>query len=590
METRECQNCKVRFQIEPEDFAFYQKIKVPPPTWCPECRMIRRMVFRNLRFLYKRKVLGSEKEVFSAFAPELTLQIYDEKAWVDQPNPMREKKYDFSRPFFEQFRDLMGEVPWPSGYNRFSVNSEFCNNVYSLKNCYLVFNAGFSENCYYGTDIIRSKNCADIIKVIDSSLCYELFDCEKCYRTFFSAHCKECINVYFSSNLVDCRDCIGCINLKHKQFYIFNKSYSKEEYFKKLKSFNLDSFSGISALRGQAKDHFLRFPRKFMNGFQNDKVIGDYVSYSKNSSHVFYSRDLENCSHCQFILFAPGRDSYDMSIAGGELCYEIAEAGGYDTRFVWYSGNTKLDTKASGLQYSMFCFDSMNLFGCVGLRSRFYCILNKQYTKEEYQKTVPRIIEHMNAMPYKDEQGRIYKYGEFFPPELSPFAYNETIAQDYFPLTKEEAIARRYKWRDTGSKKHQSEILASDMPDSIKDVENSILNVVIECSHKDACAHQCVGAYKIIPQELQLYRELNLPLPRACHACRYEELAAIRNPLRLWHRMCMCSGIKSNNGIYENQVAHFHRESPCPNKFETSHAPERPEIVYCEQCYQSEVQ
>ena len=31
---------------------------------------------------------------------------------------------------------------------------------------------------------------------------------------------------------------------------------------------------------------------------------------------------------------------------------------------------------------------------------------------------------------------------------LSPFGYNETIAQDYFPLTREEALAKGFNWSD----------------------------------------------------------------------------------------------------------------------------------------------
>lgn len=552
--------------------------------------MIRRMVFRNLRFLYKRKVLGSEEEVHSAFAPDLSYPVYAEKAWVDQPNPMQDTAYDFSRPFFEQFRDLMRSVPWPAGYNRFSINSEFCNNVYSLKNCYLLFNAGYSEDCYYGTDIIRSKNSVDLLKVIDSNLSYELFDCDKCYRVFYSSNCKECTDVYFSSNLVDCHDCIGCINLKHKQYYIFNQPHSKEKYFEKLREFNLGSFSSVSAMRAKAKDHFLKFPRRFMNGFQNNHVVGDYVSYSKGCSHVFYSRDLEDCSYCQFILFAPGRNSYDMSIASGELNYEIGEAGAYNSKFVWYSGNTKLETKAAGLQYSMFCFDCMNVFGCVGLKKKSYCILNKQYTKEEYGKLVPRIVEHMNEVPYKDNKGRVYRYGEFFPVDFSPFAYNETIAQDYFPLTQKEALVKGYRWREREKSKYKHTTDASQLPDHIDDVQDSLLNNVIECLHAQRCSHQCIGAFKIISQELQFYRKLGFPLPRLCYECRYEERASQRNPLRLWHRRCQCSGTKNDTGAYQNQSEHVHKSDHCPNEFETSYAPDRPEIVYCEACYQSEIQ
>ena len=40
---------------------------------------------------------------------------------------------------------------------------------------------------------------------------------------------------------------------------------------------------------------------------------------------------------------------------------------------------------------------------------------------------------------------------------------------------------------------------------------------------------------------------------------------------------------------YQNTVEHSHHKGKCPNEFETSYAPDRPEIVYCEQCYQAEV-
>jgi tRNA(Ile)-lysidine synthase TilS/MesJ len=46
-ETKNCQNCKKDFVIEQEDFNFYERIKVPPPTWCSQCRTIRRFVCSN---------------------------------------------------------------------------------------------------------------------------------------------------------------------------------------------------------------------------------------------------------------------------------------------------------------------------------------------------------------------------------------------------------------------------------------------------------------------------------------------------------------------------------------------------------------
>src|SRR3989344_406560 len=190
--------------------------------------------------------------------------------------------------------------------------------------------------------------------------------------------------------------------------------------------------------------------------------------------------------------------------------------------------------------YTDYCHSSSHLFGCVGLRNKQYCILNKQYTKEEYEALVPRVIEHMNNMPYTDQQGRIYKYGEFFPPEFSPFAYNETIAQEYFPLAKAEALERGYRWKEPDAKDYAATRKPEDLPDHIKDVKDDILQETVGCAHAappaGGCNHQCTVAFKIIPKELEFYRRSTLPLPRLCPNCRHYERLAQRNPLRLWHR------------------------------------------------------
>jgi len=106
---------------------------------------------------------------------------------------------------------------------------------------------------------------------------------------------------------------------------------------------------------------------------------------------------------------------------------------------------------------------------------------------------------------------------------------------------------------------------ASDM----NTVQDDITTKVIECAHKGTCNQQCTEAFKIIPEELQFYKRMNLPLPHLCPNCRHYERLSQRNPLKLWHRHCMKSG--------------------CTNEFETSYSPDRPEIVYCEKCYQQEV-
>ena len=108
-ETKNCQNCKQDFTIEPDDFAFYEKIKVPPPTFCPECRFQRRMSWRNMWHLFKKTEERTGEKIFSLFPEESPVQIYEREYWNSDNWDAMEfgKDYDLQRPFFEQFKELM---------------------------------------------------------------------------------------------------------------------------------------------------------------------------------------------------------------------------------------------------------------------------------------------------------------------------------------------------------------------------------------------------------------------------------------------------------------------------------------------------
>ena len=192
-ETRACQNCKTEFRIEPEDFAFYEKMRVPPPTWCPECRMIRRMIWRNERNLYRRKDDASGKEVFSGILPQAPVTMYEKEYWwSDAWDPMEYgRDYDYTRPFFEQFRELAYAVPWPSRNILNLVNSDYANNADNLKNCYLCFNSGTAEDSAYVVDTVSQKNCFDITSTTKAELCYDGMAVRESFKAFYSYACIQ---------------------------------------------------------------------------------------------------------------------------------------------------------------------------------------------------------------------------------------------------------------------------------------------------------------------------------------------------------------------------------------------------------------
>ncbi|MCX6721780.1 MAG: hypothetical protein NTY04_01115 [Candidatus Staskawiczbacteria bacterium] len=571
-ETKQCQNCKNKFVVEPEDFNFYEKMKVPAPTFCADCRMQRRLIWRNERTLYKRKcnAPGHTEDLISMYAPEHTFPVYDHEYWYSDNWDSLDygKDYDFSKPFFKQFEELLLAVPHVALFDSKSFNSNYCNLVVEQKNCYLVSAGWGNEDSMYSNRIAYCKNTLDSYVSHKTEFGYENVYCKESNQLRFSLRSESCVNSYFLYDCRNCSNCICCYNLRNKSYCIFNQQYTKEEYAKKVEELNLGSYKSLQALAEKFKSMKLKAINRFAYLINTQNVIGDNVEDSRNCYHCFdLDGDAENSKYCHWSTRGL-KDCYDSGPGAGgssELLYEGISIGVKNARcklgaIVWYSHDA---------QYCYNCQDSHDLFGCVGMRNKQYCIFNKQYTKEGYEKLASKIIEHMNEMSYVDRKGRVYKYGEFFPAEISPFTYNETVAQDYMPLTEKDAMDKGFNWRPISSKNYKETISWKKLPDTIKEVSDSILDEVIGCAHEGKCDDQCTGAFKIVKDELDFYKRMNLPLPRLCPNCRHYGRVRQRNPMKLWHRKCMKSG--------------------CTNEFETSYAPDRPEIVYCEGCYQKEV-
>ena len=115
-EPKQCQNCKNEFTIDAQDVEFYEKMKVPAPTWCPECRMIRRMNWRNERNLYRRKCGLTGKNIISCFSKESEITVYSNTDWFsDSWDPLSYgQNYDFSITFFKQFSELFKKNSYAS--------------------------------------------------------------------------------------------------------------------------------------------------------------------------------------------------------------------------------------------------------------------------------------------------------------------------------------------------------------------------------------------------------------------------------------------------------------------------------------------
>lgn len=220
------------------------------------------------------------------------------------------------------------------------------------------------------------------------------------------------------------------------------------------------------------------------------------------------------------------------------------------------SGFTSFCRSGNNVYYCDCIGGCQDCFGCTGMNNQQYCILNKQYTKEEYEALVPKIIEKMMA------DG---EWGEFFSPKLSPFWYNHSIASEYYPLEKDDALSKGFNWTDyenprpTATKTIPQEAM-KNLPDTTEEVPDDILDWLLTCEISSK-------PYKLIKQELDFYRKHNLPIPRRHPDQRHKDRMELRNPRKLFERTC----------------------DKCSKEILTVYSPERPEIVYCEECYNEEI-
>jgi hypothetical protein len=376
--------------------------------------------------------------------------------------------------------------------------------------------------------------------------CYECINVFKSNGLIFGRNTTDSMDSVFTLNCSGLNNCFGCVNLKNKSHHFFNEPMSPEEYRKTVNEI-MGSYSKIQEFQKKFEEFSLKFPRRENNNLKTVNSTGDFLMECKNVFNSFEVMGVEDSKN----IFSARYPSNSNGVVGygfkSEYLLECV-AVGYSS-FVIGSHSS---SNSQNIFYSFGLKNCHDCVGCDGLKNASYCILNKQYSKEEYGELKDQIFEELR----KNNQ-----LGLMLPPELAPFAYNETIAQDNMPLTKEEALAQGFHWEDDVQKTEGKETLQPEnILDHIKDVPDSITKEILKCIG-------CNRNYKITEQELLFYKKMILPIPRKCFYCRHYDRVVRRGPYKFWNRQC----------------------DKCQKDIITNYAPDQPEIVYCESCYQKEV-
>lgn len=550
---RTCAVSGEEFYVRPEDIAFYKQMRVPPPTLSPTERIRRKLAFLPYGHFFHVRSAHSGKTILSQYPPSTPFPIYEHQIWFGNgwDPTVYAHSYDHAQPFFAQFDQWQRVIPRPNlNVDKTNVNSEYTSHSSWLKDCYLVFGAAKSEGCSYGDALINCRDCIDCATIANCDSCYDALesdDCWKCAHIAFSKNCRE------STFLYDCRGCthcFGCTNLRNKSYFFFNEQLTREAYEKHLAAINL----GDRAVRKRYAKQFAELvARAIHKENRNDRALnsfGEYLRGTKNGYMCFHAWGGEDIAYCAGGINV--RDSYD--IAGGQRTeFSYDSFGGtenYNMRFCAQNRN------CTDIEYSIACQNCRNCFSSIGLRNKSFCIFNKQYNEDEYWRLVDTI---------KTQMLERVEYGEFFPPQLTQIPYNFSLATAYEGYD-DIKTAQRYGYAVKESLLvTQTQTDATDvatLPADIADVTDDIIGKPLR-----NCAHN--RDFIITRSEFGFYRKHGIPLPLHHPLERLQALRRRIGPVifRTYERPC----------------------ARCGKTMQTTYAPTRPEIVWCEGCYNSEI-
>jgi hypothetical protein len=536
-ENKTCQNCQATFAIEPDDFGFYEKIEVPPPTFCPECRRQMRFGWRNFVNFHKNTCVLTGNSVVSVYSRDSGIPVCTPKAWHSDSWDAKEyaMDYDFSKTFFEQYVELLRKVPKPAmdtDDGLVSTNCMYTNDFAMGKDCYLVVKAWKLENVMYSFYVVNGRELVDVHTSFGKDEAnYETINTEHCYRCRFVFDSRSCSNCSFCFDCRNCSDCFMCTGLRGKSYCYKNQEVGKEEYEKILAEYALHTYAGQERAKKEFEEYSMAHPRKALRMTNCTNSLGDLLTNCNDCKYCYLMLKSE---HCKFDNYADGaKDSYDTDAGGGsELVYQ-SDLPAFSSNIVGcYSAWHCQDSAYISQSYR-----SKNCFGCNGLKDASFCILNKQYTKDEYVVMLEKIRQHMIDMPYIDAKGNRYSYGDYLPLELSLFPYEETEAQVLYPLSPDEIAEAGYaRASQPADEEIGYTIQAQELPDSIDDVDASILGeVILSLGGK---------RYRLTEQELTFYKKYRIPLPRESFHERHVRRHARAGSFRLYLRKSDKSGVE----------------------------------------------
>ncbi|MBP9763083.1 hypothetical protein KBD34_05750 [Patescibacteria group bacterium] len=529
---RICPESGQPWELSVEDIARSRNLQTPPSLLAPSVRLLHMRVFMGGPDFYLRKT--GAQSLITSYDPESPLSLLSPADWnIQQLNDgffAYARMVDLDRSFFDQWYEFSLSVPRPALLqDGKSENSDWSAYCATVKNEYYGYSSFAGENCLYCEYGYLDKNCCDVTGSDRVEWSYDSVRCDDSSQLVWCERCTQSVNLIFCLNCDNCQDCFGSTNLRGKKNYFLNQPLSTEEYKKKISEIDLGDATIVAYWKKRIQEEYWNTAdRRALTLKSCEHCTGDDLIECKdttgvslgNSERLYDSFGTAQAKDCTSLV---------SSVSTERCHYSQNIFGGYEVRF------SSFCTACLDVEYSELLTNCEHCFGCIGLTNKKFCIFNKQYTEEDYWKTVDLLKTKML------ERG---EYGEFFPYASAFIAYNSSNADIFFPLTKQEIERRGARWFDFAQ--HQalnpSSQTISVLPTKLADTTDAVLTQTFACEKSGRL-------YRIVKPELEWHRKFNLALPRLHPTIRRKQRSEEMYPLNFCAVTCPECGTSTETRI-----------------------------------------
>jgi len=463
---KKCKLTGENFELSKEEIESYKNFSLPLPNTTFDERLRRRLAFISSGRFFDTHCDKTGDLITSVHQRNSKFPVYKLDAWLDDTFDASAyfRAYNFDRTFNEQVLELWKQVPRP---NYIARNHEDCfniNYVFDVTSCSNITIGKDLVNCHNSYFILNSRNCIDCLNLSNSENCYECTSCLGRKNLFFSNDSNKCENSYFLSNCSNCKNCIFCSDLKNAEYHIHNEKVSKGDYFKFLEELNLQN---------RDKLELALIKKKSLNITKSDFLYG-----CKSIENSRFCIDSQNISNSLFLFNA--KNCFE-GIGFGNKSSNLAQFAMVGDNAKNIFNSVDCWTNVKNLEYCTNCYNSHDLLACVGMSNKSFCILNKQYTENEYKSLRKKIIDHLRSKK---------TWGEFLPPGFCGLPYNLSAAQVFMPLSRAPAKLMGFKWDDEEENigsldKLNFDKSYSQVPNTIDKIINNKDTYICEVSAKE---------------------------------------------------------------------------------------------------------